>query len=691
MTMQRIPMTQQAKCDMRYRPIQILHSFEGLAEGMDGIEVNPSLRRPGSYDVNNFEKRVSDELTNLVAHGVGGIAVNVCHQNGYLDNDEGWNRFLAGLEIAIRMGLRIWLYDEAGYPSGSAGGILTQEHPELEATGLYRIVHKQVGATFSVPLPNPKARVFSIFGLSGCGERTRLSVPRCDEYVITVASDTFDSLEIYLTAPLFKGTHAGSPYTSRKPYMNVIDPRAVNRFLFLTHLRYYQRIPEHLWRHVEVFFSDEPSLMSHVTLPQQGQVYYPSVPWSGEVSSLFYNRNGYFIDDCIWSLFEGSAPEDRKRRRDFWGVVTELYEQSLGVQSSNVCATMDVKLSGHLLAEETLWQHAVLHGSAIRILQHFQIPGLDCLSCDPNYVHNHYFMTLKTALSASVLSGKHSVMVEVSEYFEYWTAEMKRKLRETRTYWDGPRKGNSLQHIRYTLALLFLAGVREYAFYFPWRHFSESEYTEMCDFVARLNAQGMGAGYKPSCALFYPVETIWEEYIPTDKNVVLNWDLDCGQAFEAQSDRCRNVNQAMTDACKNLFFSNIQYILAGREHLSNLPELGIQTLLYPPGENPDQAILALCERASIEIIILSDAKSQGLSESRRKTLSHPLIRPGPGVIYACYDQFTFVLNTASEPSIVVVAGCVDAMFPNRTGERTKISGDTRLGPYECAFIYVEVS
>ena len=37
--------------------------------------------------------------------------------------------------------------------------------------------------------------------------------------------------------------------------------------------------------------------MANVTNPQEGQTYYPSVPWSEELSGLFYNRNGYFIED----------------------------------------------------------------------------------------------------------------------------------------------------------------------------------------------------------------------------------------------------------------------------------------------------------------------------------------------------------------------------------------------------------
>lgn len=123
----------------RFRPIQIIHTFEGLANGLEGIEVMPTFGRPRPLELHDFESRVRTALEQITARGVGGVAVNVGHDE-YLESEAGWARFIRGLEIAVELGLRIWIYDENGYPSGSAGGLSLRGHPELEAVGADREV-----------------------------------------------------------------------------------------------------------------------------------------------------------------------------------------------------------------------------------------------------------------------------------------------------------------------------------------------------------------------------------------------------------------------------------------------------------------------------------------------------------------------------------------------------------------------
>jgi hypothetical protein len=398
------------------------------------------------------------------------------------------------------------------------------------------------------------------------------------------------------------------------------------------------------------------------------------------LSEVFCGRHGYFIEDCIESLFAGHAPEDRKQRRDFWGVVAEMYEQALAVQSSEVCSAIHVALSGHLLAEETLWQHAVIHANPMGVLQHFQIPGIDILTCEPDLLNRAYPFTFKTAVSAALLGGKRDLMVEVSEHGEFWTQDRRNRLQQVREYWEGPRNANPIASIKYTLALCFMAGVREFNFYFPWRAFSEAEYGELCDFVQHLNDLGRGAAYRPTCALYYPIETIWEEYVPSEKDI---WT----DALQEQSERCRRTNQVMSDTCRNLLFSNIQFIFVDRSHLPKLPQLGIKTLLFPQGEQPSGKVNALCQRMGVEVVELSTTDADALTQRQRADLSHPALEAGRGVVYYSYDGFVFMLNTGKQSSSFDAARTFDAVFPERSLERKKIKGRVDLGALECAFIY----
>ena len=62
--------------------------------------------------------------------GLGGLVVNVGGA-GYVREQANWDRFVAGLKNVKEAGMRAWIYDEDGYPSLSAGGVVMEGRPEL--------------------------------------------------------------------------------------------------------------------------------------------------------------------------------------------------------------------------------------------------------------------------------------------------------------------------------------------------------------------------------------------------------------------------------------------------------------------------------------------------------------------------------------------------------------------------------
>ena len=111
-----------------YRPLQIVHGL------------NASLADPEKL---TGEKGIDRLLANLARMGIGGIVANVGFRD-YLQSPRQWEIFRYGMRKAARMGLVLWWYDEKGYPSGTAGGIVTRSHPEYAALGLacYKIEAK---------------------------------------------------------------------------------------------------------------------------------------------------------------------------------------------------------------------------------------------------------------------------------------------------------------------------------------------------------------------------------------------------------------------------------------------------------------------------------------------------------------------------------------------------------------------
>ena len=107
------------KNDKMYRPLKMQHSF--------GLDPNaPSAARV---------QQMRAELEKIASLGYGGIVTNVSFDD-YLENETYWEDFVHSVQLCKEMGLRVWLYDEKGYPSGGAGGIVMRDHPEYEAIGL---------------------------------------------------------------------------------------------------------------------------------------------------------------------------------------------------------------------------------------------------------------------------------------------------------------------------------------------------------------------------------------------------------------------------------------------------------------------------------------------------------------------------------------------------------------------------
>ena len=73
-----------------------------------------------------------DELiVQLTQQGFGGVVCNVSFDD-YLISETKWRSFQRAVEAAKKAGWTLWLYDERGYPSGNAGGIVLRGHPEWE-------------------------------------------------------------------------------------------------------------------------------------------------------------------------------------------------------------------------------------------------------------------------------------------------------------------------------------------------------------------------------------------------------------------------------------------------------------------------------------------------------------------------------------------------------------------------------
>jgi len=435
------------------RPLQIVH---GIDVGQPTPEALDQMV-PGSGSGQNALRKMS-LYRDL---GLGGIVCNVAFQQ-YLRSEENWRKLVAGVDACAALGLVVWIYDEEGYPSGSAGGLVLKENPAFEALALAHDPSR----------PEP-----------------------------------------FFLRPAYEFTHASNNYHAARRYINLIDDRAVRSFVANTHDAYYQHLKRHFGKTIQAMFTDEPSLIA-VNLGQISEEVrkkvpvsdpidpavrpLPTVPWSYDLAERYRQRYGEDLTPQRKSLFGGNSPDDRRVRSQFWELIADLVADRYFGTLQTWCARHGIASSGHTLWEEDLMHHPALDGNKLKALARMDIPGLDVLTSDPEAVIHRGWMTAGMPNSAAILNGGRRVMTEVSDFSQTMNRQ-------------GP---SGLPEMQATAAWQAAWGVTEFTLYYSTHLHSAEKYRAYGAYVGRLNALLKPAKITPEVLLYYPVRDLWAEYLP---------------------------------------------------------------------------------------------------------------------------------------------------------------------------------
>ena len=480
------------------RPLQIVHGINpklAMPEGIDQMVRDAEPQRIRSEGMRFYQDR-----------GLGGIVCNVAFQE-YMRSEKHWKTLVAGVEACKELGLVVWLYDEDGYPSGAAGGLVLEENPRFEATEL------------------------------------AYDPARDDPFIIR---------------PAYEHTHASNNYYAARRYANLIDDRAIRCFIAKTHDAYWQRLEPHFGRTIRATFTDEPSLIAinigqipedarkrvRVVDPIDPSVEpLPRVPWCYDLAQRYQERYGEDLIPRRRSLFAGDSPEERKVRRQFWALVADLVAERYFGAIQDWCAEHRVASSGHSLHEESIMHQVALEGNGLKVLGRMDIPGLDMLTSDPQAVIHSGWLTAGLPSSAAILNGRRRVMTEVSDFAQKMGGA-------------GPV---GLKEMQATAAWQAAWGVTEFTLYYGIGDRSAEDYRAYCDFVGRLNAILKPARFDRQVLLYYPISDLWEEYLPVAEPLRL----------DSQSPRAQRIVGSFMRLGRTLQRSQIPFALVDHEKLAS--------------------------------------------------------------------------------------------------------------------------
>ncbi|MBR5384031.1 MAG: hypothetical protein IK133_09430 [Clostridia bacterium] len=313
-------------------------------------------------------------------------------------------------------GMLAYLYDEDRWPSGSAGGIITAEHPEF--------AKKQLLFTpFPYDPDHPNRPKESIPGYGNCGRRYENGIllavydVRLDEEGnlaswFHILPNNAESVSFPCDGSVrwyaYLESATDDPWFNDHPYTDTLNKDAIKAFIESTHEKYAHSIGGEFGHTIPSIFTDEPQFTHKSCLSYPQELKDVFIPWTDRLEKLFLERYSHsLLSDLpllFWERPDGSCAQVRWR---YQNLLADLFRDHYCRQIGQWCNAHGIALTGHINGEDRLDYQTGNVGDAMRCYPEFGIPGIDML-CD-----FHYYNTAKQAQSIVRQQGKPGMLSEL--------------------------------------------------------------------------------------------------------------------------------------------------------------------------------------------------------------------------------------------------------------------------------------
>ena len=145
-------------------------------------------------------------------------------------------------------------------------------------------------------------------------------------------------------------------------YVDTLDKNVIREFIKVAYEPYYEKFGNR----IEGFFTDEPQISRN------------GIPWSFVLEDAYFNRYQEELLPHLEELFL-TVNDFAMTRIRFWKLVTDLFSDAFFKQIGEWCRERGLKLTGHLVLEETLESQITTNGACMPHYEYFDIPGMDWL------------------------------------------------------------------------------------------------------------------------------------------------------------------------------------------------------------------------------------------------------------------------------------------------------------------------
>ena len=342
--------------------------------------------------------------------------------------------FRTFIEEAKKRDLRVWIVDDAGYPSGFAGGKFTEQQSPLRMQAL---VARKIDATAGQKLEQPvDPNTVSVAARNlDTGELEPL--PFSNNTVSWIAPAGRWQLIIvehaFRTSPTRSDTNPKRTKDITQSLEDYLDPEATRQYLAFTHEQYRKYVGDEFGKTILGFRGDEPDYSIS------------GLPWTPRLFDTFEQIKGYDVRPYLAAFFDRNAEQaaqngrgvtrapqrssellpcfgarirdlcastdaQRRAKADYWDVWSRLFRDGFFKVQGDWCAAYHLEYQVHLNHEEALMSLARSEGDFFRDMRYVQVPGIDTIW------HQIWYDTVsdfpKLASSAAHLNGRPRAFTE---------------------------------------------------------------------------------------------------------------------------------------------------------------------------------------------------------------------------------------------------------------------------------------
>ncbi|MDW5288109.1 glycosyl hydrolase [Formosa sp. PL04] len=263
------------------------------------------------------------------------------------------------LETAKKMDMNIVMYDDVGFPSGTAGGKIERDFPQYVRKSLEKI-EIQIKQRPYFKSFIPAGHLMAVVAMEMNSKKRIDLAPFIENKLLTwnVPKGGDWTVQFYMCTPA----------TFWKSYMPVdaMNPEAVNQFIDLTYNEYAKRFSSYFKYTIQLTFFDDVGFLRKERT------------WTGKFNEKFEEVNGFSPTVYYPALWYDIGEETEAARVAFFNTRSELLAEGYPKQVKGWTEKYGLKNTGHPPGNYGI-QPVDMHGDIFKFFRYTDLPLTDAI------------------------------------------------------------------------------------------------------------------------------------------------------------------------------------------------------------------------------------------------------------------------------------------------------------------------